>query len=220
LYLGILENPAAGDSDSMWGLIDARHQAVFVDQSSGAIYRLSSLTIAGGAFKGTFLCYTPSSAPFAGTPLGGGASVSSGTVQSSFSSQASLTGYLASSSASLPVYSFDDSYQSSLYNLAASLSTIAGTYTFSSGSISVTLNITISGSFTLAYNSCSGKGAFSIPDPNHNAYELSGSLTCSGATSAITGLASFTPASGSTAAQLTLEYDDGSSLAVEAVAKQ
>jgi hypothetical protein len=123
-------------------------------------------------------------------------------------------------SASVPVYSFDDSYQQSLYGLAASFATIAGGYTFSSGLNTVTLLVTSTGNFALTYSGCTGAGTFTIPDPTHNAYELSGSLSCSGSVQAITGLASFTPASGSTAAELTLEYDNGSSAAVEAVAKQ
>ena len=201
----------------MWGLVDANHQAVFVDQTSGAIYRYSNLSVSGASFSGSFVSYTPTSGTLPGSSS---LVVSRGKAQSSFVPQSSLTGYLAFSSGGLPVYSFDDSYQPSQYGRTASLATIAGTYTYSLGSGSATLVVANSGGFTLSYSGCTGKGSFTVPNPFYNAYELSGALSCSGSAQAITGLASFTPASGSATAQMTLEYDDGSSLAVQAVAKQ
>jgi hypothetical protein len=201
----------------MWGLIDANHQAVFVDQTSGAIYRYATFAVAASSFSGSFVSYTPSTDALG---ISSGVTVGQGSAHASFAPRYSITGYLGFSSAGLPAYSFDDSYQQSLYGLAASFATIAGTYSFTSGSNSVTLTVTGKGAFTLSYSGCSGSGSFAIPNASYNAYELSGSLSCSGSTQTITGLASFTPASGSTAAELTLEYDNGSSQAVEAVAKQ
>lgn len=201
----------------MWGLVDANHQAVFVDQTSGAIYRYSKLNVSNAGFNGNFISYTPISGTLPNT---GTLALSSGKAQSGFVPQTSLTGYLAFSGGGLPVYSFDDTYQAAQYSLAASFATIAGVYSFSVGSNTASLRVTGGGSFTLSYTGCSGAGSLTIPNAAYNAYELSGTLTCSGSTQVITGLASFTPASGSTAAELTLEYDNGSSLAVQAVAKQ
>jgi hypothetical protein len=197
----------------MWGLIDARHQAVFVDQSSGAVYRYSGFSFGGGKFSGGFVSFTPSS-----SPAGGAATVGSGTAHSSFSPGDSLTGYLAFSDASLPVFSFSDSYQPALYDTPAAFATIAGSYTVGSAPSSGSLVVAADGSFTLSNGSCSTAGRFSIPDAAHNAYELAGTQTCSGTALAVTGLASFTPAAGTAKATLTYEYDDGKTTAVQAAA--
>ena len=216
-YLGTLENPAAGTNDLMWFLVDANHQAVMVDQTSGAIYRFTSFSVSGDGFGGAYTSYT-----FSGGGLFSSATttVGGGNASASFVPQSTVSGYLASSSTSVPVYSFDGTYQQAQYGLAASFAAIAGSYTFKNGSTSVTLVVSGSGSFSLSYSGCTGAGSFTIPDAAYNAYELGGSISCSGAVQNITGLASFTPAAGGTPAELTLEYDNGSSAAVQAVAKQ
>jgi hypothetical protein len=196
----------------MWGLIDAKHQAVFVDRTAQAVYRYTSFAVSGSKFSGGYVSFTPSSS--------GGAAIGSGTAHSSFAPGDSLTGYLASSDAKLPAYSFSDSYQSTLYDTPAAFATIAGTYAFSGSPPSGSLTIKADGSFTLSYSGCTAKGNLSIPDPAHNAYELSGTQTCSATTIDITGLASYTPPAGVAAAEITFEYDDGKSVAVQAVASR
>ena len=217
-YLGTLENPAAGTNDLMWTLIDANHQAVMVDQTTGDIYRFTSLNTSGDSFSGAYTSYTFTSSGLLSSTTT--TAVGNGSYNSSFVPQATISGYLASSSTSTPVYSFDGTYEQAQYVLAASFAAIAGSYTFKNGSTSVSLDVTNTGSFTLSYTGCTASGSITIPDAAYNAYELGGSLNCSGAIQNITGLASFTPAAGSTAAELTLEYDNGTSLAVQAVAKQ
>ncbi len=217
-YQGTLENPAAGTNDLMWTLIDANHQAVMVDQTTGDIYRFTSFSASGDSFSGAYTSYSFSSSGLLSTTTT--TTVGNGNYNSSFVPQSTISGYLASSSTSTPVYSFDGTYEQAQYVLAASFSTIAGSYSFKNGSTSVSLDVTDTGSLTLSYTGCTGSGSITIPDTAYNAYELSGSLNCSGAIQNITGLASFTPAAGSTAAELTLEYDNGTSLAVQAVAKQ
>lgn len=54
LYLGTLENPAAGSNDLMWLLVDARHQAVMVDTTTGDIYRFTSFSTSGNSFSGAY----------------------------------------------------------------------------------------------------------------------------------------------------------------------
>src|ERR1700741_5095149 len=57
LYLGTLENPSAGSNDLMWFLVDANHQAVMVDTTSGDIYRFSTLSLSGDSFGGAYTSY-------------------------------------------------------------------------------------------------------------------------------------------------------------------
>jgi hypothetical protein len=219
LYLGTLENPSAGTNDLMWLLIDANHQAVMVDTSSGDIYRFSSFSVSGDSFSGAYTSYTfttTSSGLSSTTTITPG----SGNAGASYAPQSTVSGYLASSSSSVPAYSFDGTYEQSQYDSTAAFATIAATYTFKVGSTSYSLGVTQFGGFTITYGSCYGSGTLSIPDASYNAYELSGSINCSGTMEKITGLAYYTAAAGSTPAELTLEYDNGSNSAVQAVAQQ
>lgn len=219
LYLGTLENPSAGSNDLMWFLVDANHEAVMVDQTSGDIYRFSTLSVSGDSFSGAYTSYTftTSSGLLSSTTT---ITPGSGNGSASFTPQSTVSGYLASSSSSVPAYSFDGTYEQAQYDTAAAFATIAGTYTFKIGSTSYSLGVTQFGGFTLTYGSCYGSGTLTIPDAGYNAYELSGSIDCSGTEEDITGLAYFTAATSSTSAELTLEYDNGSSEAVQAVAEQ
>ena len=131
-YQGTLENPAAGTNDLMWVLIDANHQAVMVDQTSGDIYRFTSFSASGDSFSGAYTSYSFSSSGLLSTTTT--TTVGNGNYNSSFVPQSTISGYLASSSTSTPVYSFDGTYEQAQYVLAASFSTIAGSYSFKNGS--------------------------------------------------------------------------------------
>ena len=197
----------------MWALIDAGHQGVIVDQVNNSVYRFSGLSFSGTHFTAAYTSYT--------SPLGGAETIGQGNARSAVIQQTSITGYLASSNPGLPVFSFNDSYQQALYEMPASFATIAGTYSAQIGLSTLTLTVSSSGGFTLSYGGCSATGKLTIPDARFNAYELSGGLGCPGGNAtAISGLASFIPAAGSTAAGMMLEFDDGASQAMGAVVRQ
>ena len=95
-YQGTLENPAAGTNDLMWTLIDANHQAVMVDQTTGDIYRFTSFSASGDSFSGAYTSYSFSSSGLLSTTTT--TTVGNGNYNSSFVPQSTISGYLASSS--------------------------------------------------------------------------------------------------------------------------
>lgn len=217
IYSGTVQNSTSGTTDTLIGVIDANHQAVFVDQTNPAIFRFTSLSVSGNSFTGTFNAYAGS-----GQVFPNGQVMDSGTANGTFVPQSSLSATTTVGGNSL-LSTIAVQYQASLYEIPASFTTVMGTYSYSittssgidTSTIAIASNGTFSGSDTFG---CTYSGSLTIPDTTRNAYEINGSTTCGGAASAFTGLGTYVPASNISPAQITFEYDDGSTVAVAATA--
>lgn len=85
-----------------------------------------------------------------------------------------------------------------VYNLVPSLATLAGTWTYAVAGFSFTATIRADGSFSAIDSSnCSYSGAFSLTDPNFNAYSENYVRSCGATNVTFDGLSSFFPASSS-----------------------
>jgi hypothetical protein len=100
-----------------------------------------------------------------------------------------------------------------VYNLGSSLPTLAGTWSYTANGFSLTATIRPDGTFSaIDSNSCTYTGAFSLIDPNFNAYSENYIRSCSGVNDTFTGLATYFPPSGNTAsADIKLLADDNAS---------
>lgn len=99
-----------------------------------------------------------------------------------------------------------------VYNLTSSLATLAGNWTYTANGFSLTAAIAPDGTFTaIDSNNCTYAGAFSLIDPNFNAYGDSYTRACAGVSVAFTGLAAYFPAYGNATADLKLLADDNTS---------
>lgn len=215
-YEGTLDNSFTGSTDTLVGLIDDNGKGVFIDETNFAVLRITRLVVSGNDIAGDLQAYA---AP--GSQFPNGSSVDAGTFVGSVAEHSSASGSATLDGGAADAFSL--TYESSLYQLGASFTTIAGSYNFQaqttagtdSGTFTVDSNGTFSGSDTLG---CTISGLAIIPNAAYNAYELSGSTVCPATTIDFTGLATYAPASGGTPAQLTLEYDNGSSFAAVATA--
>jgi hypothetical protein len=98
-----------------------------------------------------------------------------------------------------------------VYNLASSLATLAGTWSYTAASgFNLTATIRPDGTFSaIDSNSCTYSGAFGIIDPNFNAYSESYTRSCNGVDVMFTGLATYFPPSGNTTnADIKIMADD------------
>jgi hypothetical protein len=97
-----------------------------------------------------------------------------------------------------------------VYNLGSSLQTLAGTWSYTANGFSLTATIRSDGTFSASdSNNCSYTGAFSLIDPNFNAYGENYIRSCSGVNDTFTGLATYFPPSGNTAnADIKIMADD------------
>lgn len=88
-----------------------------------------------------------------------------------------------------------------VYNLASSLATLAGTWSYTAASgFNLTATIRPDGTFSAVdSNACTYAGSFGIIDPNYNAYSERYTRSCSGVNVMFTGLATYFPASGNSA---------------------
>jgi len=100
-----------------------------------------------------------------------------------------------------------------VYNLSSSLATLAGTWSYTANGFSLTATIRPDGTFSaIDSNSCTYSGAFSLIDPNFNAYHDSYARSCNGVSVTFTGLATYFPPVGNTArADIKVLADDNAS---------
>ncbi len=92
-------------------------------------------------------------------------------------------------------FSFD-----TVYNLGSSLAPLAGTWSYTNpNGFNLTATIRPDGTFSaIDSNSCTYSGAFSLIDPNFNAYGESYIRSCGGVNVTFTGLATYFPPAGNT----------------------
>lgn len=210
-----MHNASSGTTDTVLGLVDENRQAVFIDQTSPAIFRFTHLTVSGNDFTGTFNAFAGANQTFPN-----GQTTDTGSASGTIAQRASLSG-AATVGGSSASSTFNLSYQKSLYELPASFTTVAGSYSFtistSSGQDTVNFAVASDGSFSGSDSfGCTFSGTFSIPDARYNAYEFSGANTCGGNAYHFTGLAAYQPPAAGSSARLTLEYDNGRDIAVAA----
>lgn len=182
--------------------------AIIADNGDGAIsgqdgtyYRLT-VSLPGNQLTGTYF------------GLSDGPSFPNGTLATSGSISAvaspNLSGTLSDQTgAAQPLMlNFD-----TVYNSGSALSTLAGTWSYTAGGFSLTATIRPDGTFSATdSNSCTYTGAFSLIDPNFDAYGESYIRTCAGLNDSFTGLATYFPPVGGTAtAEIKLLADDNTS---------
>ncbi len=163
--------------------------AIIADNGDGAIsgqdgtyYRLT-VSLPGNRVTGTYFA------------LSQGPNFPNGTVATSGSISAvaspNLNGALSDqtgAAASLAL-NFD-----TVYNVGSSLTTLVGTWSHTANGFSLTATIRPDGTFSaIDSNSCTYSGAFSLIDPNFNAYGESYIRSCSGVNDTFTGLATYFP---------------------------
>lgn len=97
-----------------------------------------------------------------------------------------------------------------VYNLSSSLSTLAGSWSYTANGFSLTATIRPDGTFSaIDSNNCTYMGAFNLIDPYFNAYSENYTRLCGGVNDTFTGLAAYFPPTGNTAtADIKLLADD------------
>jgi hypothetical protein len=100
-----------------------------------------------------------------------------------------------------------------VYNLGSSLATLAGTWSYTANGFSVTATIRPDGTFSaIDSNNCTYMGAFGLIDPNFDAYSENYIRSCNGVNVTFTGVATYFPPVGSTAAaDIKMLADDNTS---------
>ena len=181
------------------------------------MYRISSLTTSGNSLQGTFVAYASG-----GVTFPNGKSSDTGSFSATFVRATSISGS-ATPDGATNSSSFSLQYQQSAYEQSASFATIAGTYNGNlengaGGADGTTITVDSSGGWSGSSSGCGLSGQVSIPDATRNAYELSGTATCSGTAATISGVALHTSSSsllgslGLATVGLTLEFGSGSNL--------
>lgn len=183
--------------------------SIIADNGDGAIagqdgiyYRLS-VSLHANNVMGTYIGISQGTAFPNGTQATSGSisAVATPNLNGTLSDQTGATQSLA--------FNFD-----SVYNLSSSLATLAGTWNATAANgFDLTATIRPDGTFSaIDSNGCSYSGAFSLIDPNFNAYSESHTRTCGGVNVMFTGLATYFPPSGNTAmADIKIMADDGTS---------
>jgi hypothetical protein len=100
-----------------------------------------------------------------------------------------------------------------VYNLSPSLATLAGNWSYTANGFSLTASIRPDGTFSaIDSNNCTYTGAFTLIDPNFNAYNENYIRSCSGVNVTFTGLATYFPPVGNSAtADIKMLADDNAS---------
>lgn len=170
-----------------------------ISGQDGTYYNLTVNTQPNNSVAGTY--YADSTGPL----FPNGSLLSSGTV-SAVLNPTTLNGSLidqTGAAANLRL-SFD-----TVYNLGSALPTLAGTWSYTANSFSLTATILSNGAFTAVDSTgCSYTGSFYVIDPNFNAYGESHTRACNGVTLNYAGLAAYFPPAGNGGAHIQLLADD------------
>jgi hypothetical protein len=184
---GSAPNPAAGiyygdlltDGSSpqlveFFGMVDGQGNALFVEKSGSALAPSFQLLAAGQLY--------PDASDDFSVPYtlynSDGSSASTGTFAGTASPASAIVGTLTASGSSTRYAGLQLDYQQSEWETAASLATIAGSYSFSNNGSTGTATIDASGKLSVSSGSCTGSGTVSVPDPSHNGYLISYSSSC------------------------------------------
>jgi hypothetical protein len=215
-----------GSSKTISGEIDEKGNGYLADLQ-GDVYSTSAAVIVDSTGHATmsFNLFIPANAV-----TGSAASMSAAQFYGQLVSRSSMTGTF-SEKAGTKSGTFSIKYVPVIYNLPASDSVVAGTYTYatrvqgSSDTISLTIasNGTITGSDSKKY--CSISGRASVPNLLFNAYDLAMTWSCADGQHSYKGVGLYEPVSVtipgtsySTPRSLVMEYDDGVAAATVATA--
>lgn len=168
--------------------------AIIADNGDGAIagqdgtyYRLN-VSLPANNVTGTYFALSQ------GATFPNGTQATSGTISAVASPN--LSGTLSDQIGGTEplAFTFD-----TIYNLGSSLTSLAGTWSYTANGFSLTATIGPDGTFSAQdSNNCSYAGAFVLIDPNFNAYGESHTRTCNGINVPFTGLATYFPPVGNT----------------------
>lgn len=182
--------------------------AIIADNGDGAIsgadgtyYRLN-VSLPQNQVSGTFYAISQ------GANFPNGTQTSSGSI-SAVASASELNGTLS-------VQGTMDTLSSSfdtVYNLGSSLATLTGTWSYTINGFSLSATIRPDGTFSgIDSNNCTYTGAFTLIDPNFNAYRETYTRQCAGANVTFTGLATYFARSGNiSVAEIKVLADDNAS---------
>lgn len=208
IYEGTLSTGTSQPENPVFAIIDVNGDGR-ISAQDGTYYRLT-LSAVSTSVSGTF------------TGFSQGVSFPNGSLTTSGSLSAMLTppgidGTLTDQggNSQMLALNFDNAY-----GLGSSLATLAGTWNYSANGFSLTATIQTDGTFTaLDASGCSYSGSFGLIDPNFNAYSESYTRSCNGTILQFTGLASYFPAAGTSAAQIMLLADDDAGQYLVAILK-
>ncbi len=198
IYQGTLTNKVTQQETPVIAIFAENGDARMSGQD-GTYYHLNVST-SGAQLSGSYFGYSQT----ANFP--NGTLADSGTVAATIASPG-MTGTLTdqAGNAEALALNFD-----TVYNMASSLSTLAGTWTYSANGFTLTATILANGTFSATdSNNCTYNGSFGLIDARFNAYSESYTRTCNGGNLSFSGVASYFPASGAAApAQIEIMADD------------
>jgi hypothetical protein len=169
--------------------------AIIADNGDGAIagqdgtyYRLN-VSLPNNTLTGSYIGISD------GANFPNGTQTTSGTI--SAVATPNLTGTLSDSSGVKESLAFNFD---SVYNTGSALANLAGTWSYTApNGFNLTATIRQDGTFSaMDSNSCTYSGAFSLIDPNFDAYSETYTRSCAGTNVMFTGLATYFPANGGT----------------------
>ena len=195
-YEGTLTNP--GQAQTPVVAIIAENGEGRISGTDGTYYRLS---VAGGGnlLSGSFNAFSQGP-KFPDGTLADGGTFSATLLPSGFNGTLQYT----AGGAGALMLQFD-----TVYNLGSSLSTLAGTWSYTANGFSWTVTVRPDGTFSAVdSNSCSYTGAFSLIVPNFNAYGENYVRTCNGTPVTFTGLATYFPPTNGVNAEIKMLADN------------
>lgn len=200
-YEGTLISPGAAQGTPVVAII-AENGDGAISAQDGTYYRLN-VSLPQNNVSGTFYGISQ------GANFPNGSKATSGSI-SATATASGLSGTLSVQTAAETLsLSFD-----TVYNLSSSLATLAGPWSYTANGFSLSVTIRPDGTFSgMDSNNCSYTGAFTLIDPNFNAYSESYARLCSsGVNVTFTGLATYFPSNGNTSpAEIKILADDNAS---------
>ncbi len=198
IYAGTMTNKVTQQENPVIAIIAETGDGRMSGQD-GTYYRLSVAT-AGSNVSGSYVGYSQA------VSFPNGSQSTSGSVSATVEPpglNGSLTDRAGDTEALL--LNFD-----SIYEVASTLATLAGSWTFSDNGLTLTATIQSDGTLSaIDSNSCTYNGAFGLIDSNFNIYSENYVRSCNGVNLTFTGLATYLPATGPAApAEIKLLADD------------
>lgn len=202
IYEGTLTDPATQTQTPVIALIAETGEGR-VSGADGTYYRINVGTM-GSGINGSYTAYS------SGTPLPDGGTSDVGSLSGGVT-QNGLDVTLTDQKGDIQDLSlnFDNTY-----NIPSSLPTLAGTWSSSVGSYSLSVSIQSNGVFTgTDSNGCTYSGSFGLIDTSFNAYSENYTVSCSSGSDTFSGLSNYVPASGAgtnaSPPQIQIYADDG-----------
>ena len=196
-YEGTLASQGGAQATPVVAIIADNGDGAISDQN-GTYYRLN-VSLPQNDVSGTFYGISQ------GVNFPNGTQTTSGSI-SAVATPSVLNGTLSGQTVDTLSLNFD-----TVYNLGSSLATLAGNWSYVTNGFTLTVTIRPDGTFSaIDSNNCTYTGAFSLIDPNFDAYGEQYIRSCGGVNVTFSGLATYFPPTGNTAnADVKLLADDG-----------